>query len=166
MAKNNIGLVYGGAKVGLMGTIADAVLNNNGYVCGIIPRSIHEEFNLVHKQLNEIIVTEGLDERVKLMIERSNAFIALPGGIGTIEEIFRIMTLNSLSLIKKPLVILNTDGFYDELLKFIDHIVSSKYVKDETIKAILRIAQNVDEALQMALRPATSAPKKLDLNLV
>jgi hypothetical protein len=128
LAKRNIGLVYGGASVGIMGALADSVLENGGEVTGVIPESLVESVG--HEKLTELHVVDTMHARKALMFELSCAFIALPGGLGTLEEIFEVLTWGQLGFHKKPCGILNISGYFDHLLRFLEHSVSEKFVKE------------------------------------
>lgn len=122
LAHNNIGLVYGGASIGLMGAVADATLEAGGHVIGVIPHALVGR-EIAHSNLPDLRVVDSMHERKAMMAELSDAFIALPGGIGTFEELFEVWTWTQLGAHAKPCALLNVDGFYDKLLDFIDHVV-------------------------------------------
>ncbi len=124
LAEKNIKLIYGGAKVGLMGTVADACLKNEGYVVGVIPDFIQDK-EIAHPDLSELIVVESMHERKTVMYDNSDGAIILPGGFGTLDEMFELLTWGQLGLHKKPIGVLNINGYYDNLLKFLDHMVDS-----------------------------------------
>lgn len=124
------GLVYGGAHVGLMGEIANHILKNNGTVIGVIPRSL-EEREVAHKELTELFVVENMHQRKMKMHELSDGFIAMPGGLGTIEEIFEMITWAQLGFHNKPCAFLNINGYYDKLLSFLDNCVSEGFLEKE-----------------------------------
>ena len=128
LVQQDIGMVYGGGNVGLMGTIADAALEAGGEVVGVIPRSLVEK-ELAHARLSDLRVVESMHERKALMAELSEAFIALPGGYGTFEEFCEVLTWTQLGLHRKPCGILNIEGYYDHLLALFDHAVSEQFVK-------------------------------------
>lgn len=121
-------LVYGGAHVGLMGLIADTVLSGGGEVIGVIPRQLVEK-EIAHQKLTRLHVVETMHERKALMADLSDAFIALPGAYGTLDELFEILTWAQLGLHQKPIGILNVDGYYDSLLHFLDRCVESGFLK-------------------------------------
>jgi len=128
LAERQIGLVYGGAAVGLMGAIADSVLAAGGEVIGVIPRALAER-EVAHTGLPDLRIVDSMHERKALMAELSDAFIALPGGIGTFEELFEVWTWTQLGAHAKPCGLLNTLGFYDGLLTFLDHVVGESFLK-------------------------------------
>lgn len=127
LAKRQLGLVFGGGKVGLMGATADAVLAGGGEVIGVIPR-ILEEREVAHRGLTELQVVETMHERKRRMYAMSDAMIALPGGIGTFEEIFEALTWNQLELHAKPCGLLNVDGYYDPLVEMLERSVDQGFV--------------------------------------
>ncbi|MGL6111409.1 MAG: TIGR00730 family Rossman fold protein [Rubrivivax sp.] len=120
-------LVYGGGRAGLMGEVADATLSAGGRVVGVIPQSLTER-ELGHTGLHELHVVQSMHERKRLMAERSHAFLALPGGIGTMEELFEVWTWRQLGYHDKPVGLLNTEGYYDALLSFIGTSVDGGFV--------------------------------------
>lgn len=122
-------LVYGGANVGLMEQVAQTVKSNGGEVIGVIPQKIHDR-ELSSKHPDELIITETMAERKKLMHDKSDAFIALPGGFGTLEEILEVITLKQLDYHRKPVVFINTNGFYDALFQQFEHSYSTGFAKD------------------------------------
>jgi uncharacterized protein (TIGR00730 family) len=128
LARRGIGLVYGGGNVGLMGVVADAVLAGGGHVTGVIPEALMAK-EVGHRGLPDLRVVKTMHERKALMAELSDGFVALPGGIGTFEEFFEIVTWAQLGLHSKPCALLNVNGFYDPLLHLLDHAVSEQFVK-------------------------------------
>lgn len=136
MAQNNIDLVYGGAKVGLMGAIADGVLNKNGKVFGVLPDFLMKK-EIAHDNLTELIIVKSMHERKTKMNELSHGVIALPGGFGTLEEFFEMLTWAQLGLHKKPIGILNIDGFYDLLLEFMMKMVKEGFLKEVNQQMII-----------------------------
>lgn len=119
LAKQNIGLVYGGANVGLMGAVADGALSENGTVIGVLPNFLRSK-EIAHQGLTELILVESMHERKTKMSELCDGVIALPGGFGTLEELFEMLTWAQLGLHKKPIAILNISGFYDSLLELLE----------------------------------------------
>jgi len=128
LARNQIGIVYGGGKVGLMGSLADAALQAGGDVIGVIPRSLVEK-ELSHPGISDLRVVGSMHERKALMADLADAFIALPGGYGTFEEFCEVLTWTQLGLHRKPCGILNVEGYYDHFLTFFDHAVAEHFVK-------------------------------------
>lgn len=137
LVERDLGLVYGGASVGIMGLVADAVLQRGGRVIGVIPEAL-ERKELAHRGLTELHVTASMHERKMRMAELSDGFIALPGGIGTFEEIFEIWTWAQLGFHAKPCGLLNIAGYYDGLTHFLDHAVAERFVKPQH-RAILHV---------------------------
>lgn len=128
MSRLDIGLVYGGAKVGLMGIIANRMLQNGSEVIGVMPRSL-VEIEVAHPSLTKLHTVNSMSERKELMAELSDGFIMLPGGAGTLDEFFEMFTTAQLGYHAKPCAILNTNGYYDSLLEFLDNAVSQGFVK-------------------------------------
>jgi len=125
-----ITLVYGGANVGLMGILADTMLAGGGNVIGVMPKSLVER-EVAHADLTEMHIVEGMQERKALMADLSDAFIALPGAYGTLDELFEVLTWNQLGIIHKPIGLLNLDGFFNSLLQMLDHAVEEKFLRPE-----------------------------------
>ena len=136
LANQGLSLIYGGGSVGLMGTVADAILANGGEAIGVIP-SFMEPWEVQHKGLTECIVTDSMHTRKQLMAEKSDAVIALPGGWGTLDELFEILTWRQLGLHKMPIGILNINGFYDHLLVMLEKMVSEGFVKEANLKMLI-----------------------------
>jgi uncharacterized protein (TIGR00730 family) len=128
LAANGVGLVYGGAQVGLMGIVADSALAAGGSVVGVIPRAL-EELELAHRGLTELHVVGSMHERKALMAELADGFIALPGGIGTLEELFEVMTWAQLGMHRKPCGLLDVDGYFAGLLAFLDHMADERFLR-------------------------------------
>lgn len=128
LARSGIDLVYGGASVGLMGAVADAVLAAGGQVTGVIPRALVDK-EVAHLGLTDLRIVNSMHERKALMANLSDGFIALPGGIGTLEELFEVWTWAQLGSHGKPCAVLNVLGFYDGMLEFLDHVVGQGFLK-------------------------------------
>lgn len=128
-------LVYGGGKVGLMGIVADAVLAAGGRVVGVIPRKLRER-EVGHSQLSEIHVVDTMHQRKQMMAERADAFLALPGGIGTLEELFEVWTWRQIGYHDQPIGLLNVNGFYDGLLAFMRHTVAEAFLDQRQLDAL------------------------------
>jgi uncharacterized protein (TIGR00730 family) len=128
LADKEIGLVYGGASVGLMGALADAVLSHGGSAIGVMPQSI-ANVKIAHNGLTELRVVSSMHERKAQMADLSDGFVVLPGGIGSLEESFEVWTWSQLGIHSKPIGLLNVDGFYDGLEMFLDHLVVEGFVK-------------------------------------
>jgi uncharacterized protein (TIGR00730 family) len=130
LAMRGLGLVYGGASVGLMGAVADAALGAGGEVVGVIPRGLMDR-ELGHRRLTALHVVESMHQRKRMMADLADAFIALPGGAGTLEEIFEIWTWAQLGDHEKPCGLLNVAGFYDRLIGFLDHAAGDRFMRPE-----------------------------------
>ena len=128
LVERGMGLVYGGAKVGVMGAVADEVLAGGGNVVGVIPRALALQ-EVAHDRLSELIVTESMHERKTIMADRADAFVALPGGIGTLEELFEAWTWAQLGFHGKPCGLLNVEAYFDALVRFLDHAVTEEYLQ-------------------------------------
>ena len=130
MARQNIELVYGGSSAGLMGCVADAVLGAGGRVCGVMPRVLvdHEQ---AHIGLSDLHVVEDMHQRKAVMMELADAFIALPGGTGTLEELFEVWAWRQIGIHNKAFGLLNIEGYYDHLLAFISHAADEEFIRDE-----------------------------------
>jgi hypothetical protein len=145
LARNHIELVYGGAMVGLMGAVADGVLGGGGRVTGVLPRFLGIK-EVAHESLSELIMVDTMHERKKIMHERSDAAMALPGGFGTLEEFFEVLTWAQLGLHQKPMGLLNTGGFYDGLIGFIHSMVEKGFLKEINRDMVL-VSDNIDDLL-------------------
>ena len=128
LVERGYGLVYGGGNVGLMTVIADTVLELKGHVTGVIPDSLVSK-EVAHSGLSDLRVVGSMHERKALMAELSDGFIAMPGGIGTLEEFFEVLSWAQLGLHEKPCALLNVDGYYDPLIQFMDHAVGEDFIK-------------------------------------
>lgn len=135
-AERNITLVYGAAKIGVMGTIAKSVLDNSGKVIGIIPNFLKKK-EVVHLGLTKLITTQNMHERKLKMQETSDGFIALPGGMGTLEELFEIITWLQLGLHQKPIGLLNINGFYNDLIKMLETMVRKGFLSMDNYNLLL-----------------------------
>ena len=153
LAKRGITLIYGGGHVGLMGAAADAALAAGGRVVGVIPADIAER-EVEHHGLTELHVVASMHQRKKKMFSLSDAMIALPGGLGTMEELFEVWTWNQLGFHNKPVGLLNVAGYYDHLLAFLDHMVAQRFVQPAH-RQLLQVGSDVPELLDrlMAYRP-------------
>ncbi|KRD12648.1 LOG family protein YvdD [Flavobacterium sp. Root901] len=146
LAKQNIGLVYGGANVGLMGAVADGALSENGTVIGVLPNFLRSK-EIAHKGLTELILVESMHERKTKMSDLCDGVIALPGGFGTLEELFEMLTWAQLGLHKKPIGILNINGFYDALIELLKVMVEKGLLKDAN-KEMLLVSNNIEDLLE------------------
>lgn len=136
LARRGISLVYGGGNVGLMGVLADSVLASGGEVVGVIPEALMDK-EVGHRELPDLRIVKTMHERKALMAELSDGFIALPGGLGTFEEFFEIVTWAQLGLHSKPCALLNVNGFYDPLLRLLDHAIEERFVKPKQRALVL-----------------------------
>lgn len=138
LCARDLGLVYGGASVGVMGTIADGVLAHGGEAIGVIPESLVRK-EVAHQGLSELIVTPDMHERKRVMAERADGFIAMPGGLGTLEELFEILTWAQLRFHAKPCGLLNINGYFDSLVAFLDNAVTEGFIHPDH-RAMLKVA--------------------------
>ena len=146
LARRRVGVVYGGSKVGLMQAVAQGALEAGGPVVGVIP-TVLVDLEVAHTELTELHVTDTMHTRKAMMSERADAFIALPGGFGTFEELFEVLAWQTLKLHSKPVLLLNINGFYDGMLAFLDHCVTEGMLKPKN-RAILLVADTVEDALE------------------
>ncbi|HEY4357017.1 MAG TPA: TIGR00730 family Rossman fold protein [Acidobacteriaceae bacterium] len=147
LADRGLGLIYGGAKVGLMQACAEAALAAGGHVVGVIPHVL-VDLEVAHHGITELHVVDTMHTRKALMGEKASAFIVLPGGFGTFEEMFEVLAWQTLKLHDKPVVLLNVAGFYDTMLRFLDECVREGLLR-ATAREVLLVATSVDEALQL-----------------
>ena len=161
LAREKIKLIYGAGNIGLMGVVADACLAANGHVIGVIPTKLVEK-EVAHKGLSELFVVDSMHERKALMASKSEAFIALPGGFGTCDELFEILTWAQLGIHHNPIGILNTAGFFDPLLAWIDQMIEQGFVKPK-FRQLLLVATKPDELLELILQGAKL--RELDIDL-
>ena len=145
VAQAGIEVVYGGGGIGLMGRLADSVLANGGKITGVIPAFMKEE-GWDHLEVGEMIITSDMGERKKRMFALADAVVALPGGVGTLEELTEAMTLKQLGLFQGPIIILNTMNFYKSFIEFLEHMVSGNFLRYEH-KGMWEIAQTVEEVM-------------------
>ena len=136
LAARGIGVVYGGGGVGLMGALADAVLAEGGEITGVIPRSLTDR-EIAHRDVSDMRVVGSMHERKALMAELADAFVALPGGIGTLEELFEVYTWAQLGLHRKPCALLNVEGYYDGVADFLDHAVAERFLRQGTRELLM-----------------------------
>jgi len=157
LAERGIGLVYGGGKVGLMGVLADTALAAGGEVIGVMPRALIDR-EIGHAGLTDLRVVDSMHERKALMAELSDAFVAAPGGIGTLEELIEVYTWSQLGLHEKPCGVLNVRGYYDGLAAFLDHAVDEGFLRTEH-RAVLSVA---DEPAALLERLAAYTPPAVE----
>ena len=155
LASRGIGLVYGGARVGIMGAVADAVLSRGGHVTGVIPGALVEK-EVAHNGLSELRVVASMHERKAMMADLSDGFIALPGGWGTLDEFFEILTWAQLGLHRKPCGLLNVYGYFDGLMSFLEHSYTEGFVRRE-YQSMISVSESADALLEQlaAYRPPT-----------
>jgi len=147
LVRRQIDLVYGGARVGLMGFIADAVLAAGGHVIGVIPEALVVK-EVAHKDLSDLRVVGSMHQRKAVMMELADGFIALPGGWGTLEEFFEVLTWGQLGLHRKPCGLLNVCGYFDGLLSFVEHSISEGFVRSEC-RAMISVASSANELIDL-----------------
>ena len=149
IAKKGINVIFGGGNVGLMKIISDTALDNGVEVLGISLKSLHA-LELANPRLNEIVVTDTLLDRKDEFMSRSDAFIVLPGGVGSLDELAEIMASNQLGIINKPVGILNTEGYYDHLLKWFDKAVEEGFISSANLKELL-VSDNPEELVDLVV---------------
>ena len=162
LTAEGIGLVYGGGGVGLMGALADAVIEAGGELTGVIPRALVDR-EIAHRDVMDMRVVGSMHERKALMADLSDAFVALPGGIGTLEELFEVYTWAQLGLHRKPCALLNIEGYYDGIEDFLAHAVAERFLRDETRDLLM--VETDPAALIERLRtfePPAVVPKWID----
>ena len=145
LAREGIGLVYGGGKLGLMGAVADAAIASGGEAIGVIPQAL-VDYEIAHQGLTELRIVNSMHERKSQMADLADGFVALPGGLGTLEELFEIWTWSQLGYHRKPVAIMNVGGFFDELIQFLDRLVERGFVRPEN-RAMLIVAADTDELI-------------------
>lgn len=158
LAENDIRLIYGGGSVGLMGTVARATLDSGGSVTGIIPHFLQER-EVMLSSLEDLVVTADMHERKQLMFQKADGFIALPGGIGTLEEAVEMMTWAQLGQHRKPIVLANINGFWSPLLELLDHMRSQGFIRPDTEVPYL-VARRIEDAIPMLRRAVSDGPVK------
>lgn len=160
LAENNVRLIYGGGRVGLMGVVADSVMANNGKVTGFIPQYLHE-YEVGHNSITELFIVDTMHERKRLMFEHSDAFIVLPGGFGTLDEICEILTWKQLRLHNKPIIFIDINQYWSPLFDtFVDHMIDKTFVRSEH-KDFYKIIQSTEKL--PSLIQAISPEKGLNL---
>lgn len=150
-AQQNIGIVYGGANIGIMGEIAQSTLDAGGHVTGVLPR-FWENTPQKHDHLSELIITGTMHERKQIMYDLSDAFIAFPGGVGTLEELVEMMTWSQLGHHNKPILMVNIDKFWQPLIFLLEHMEQDEFIRDG-LEVAYRVAENVEEILPKLQRP-------------
>ena len=160
MVREKIQLVYGGGRLGLMGLIADSVLELGGFVYGVIPQAL-VDIEVAHVNVTELHIVETMHERKAKMTELADAFLALPGGIGTLDEFFEAWSWNALGYHKKPFCLLNVNGYWDGLIEFIDHSTASGFMSQQRRRQLL-VAGSPEEALELLDEAVTAATQGMD----
>ena len=162
LAREGIGVVYGGGGVGLMGKLADAVLANGGEITGVIPHALVER-EIGHRKVEDMRLVDSMHERKALMAELADAFVALPGGIGTLEELFEVFTWSQLGLHRKPLALLDVESYYERIAAFLDHAVEERFLSAHQRSTLIveRDAGALLERLK-AYEPSAVEPKWID----
>ena len=150
MVANNIQLIYGGASIGLMGSLANRILASGGRVTGVIPKALASQ-EIAHNGLTQLHVTHSMHERKMKMAELADGFVALPGGIGTLEELFEIWTWSQLEFHHKPIGLLNVGSYYDTLLSFLDHMQQEQFFKSQHRALLLTDTQAQPLLAQMSV---------------
>jgi uncharacterized protein (TIGR00730 family) len=161
LAENGVGLVYGGGSIGLMGAVATGALDHGGKVTGIIPTFLTRREHALQRA-QELVVTKDMHERKQLMFERSDAFVAFPGGVGTLEELVEQMTWSQLGRHSKPILLANIDGFWDPLLVLIDHMKQTAFIRPNLWVDVLT-ADRVEDILPMIEAAAAHLPETAKL---
>lgn len=154
LAQRNIGIIYGGANVGLMQAVAQSAIELGGRVVGVIPE-ILVDLEVAHHGISELHITSTMHTRKEMMADLADAFLVLPGGFGTLEELFEVLTWHALRIHQKPIVLININGFYDKLLDFLDHCVAHGVLKQRNrqIPIVVRSIEEVFTQLELAARP-------------
>ena len=147
MAERGIGLVYGGGRLGLMGVVADAVMNAGGEAYGVIPQALID-LEVAHTGLTELHIVTSMHERKAMMTELTDAFVAIPGGIGTLDELFEAWSWNALGYHAKPFALLNVDGFWDGMISFLDHVAASGFMSAARRDQLL-VADGIGDAIDL-----------------
>lgn len=161
LASEGISLVYGGSNVGLMRTVADAVLAGGGRVVGVMPRVL-VEMEVVHDGLSELVEVDSMHERKRIMAERADGFVALPGGIGTLDELAEILVWYQLEIHRKPVALLNVAGYFDPLLAFLDHMVTERFYRAEHRAGLLVEREPLALLASMRAHRPTKVQKWID----
>lgn len=160
IAARGLQLVYGGGRVGLMGIMADAALGAGGTVVGIIPEHI-QVLEVEHTGLTELHVVDSMHTRKRMMFDRSDAFIVLPGGLGTLDEAFEMMTWLQLKLHDKPIVFVDVDGYWRPFLRLVDHMIAQGFCRPEH-RDLFRVVETVDEVFGVLATPLPAAGNASD----
>jgi uncharacterized protein (TIGR00730 family) len=143
-------VISGGGRVGMMGTLTEGARSRGGYTFGVIPQSL-VDLEVADQQSDELVITDGMAARKTVMMDRADAFLVLPGGLGTLDELFEVWTLAVLGLHARPVVLLDIDGFYGGLVSWLQGLVVQGFVQEDAL-AMVHLARNVDEALDVVQR--------------
>lgn len=154
LARAGIQLVYGGGRVGLMGILADSVLDAGGKAIGIIPEHISKR-EIQHNDLTELHVVDSMHIRKQMMVDKSDAFVVLPGGIGTLDELCEVMTWRQLGIHDKPIIIVNSQGYWTPFIQMIDNVIAARFMRDEDRRLFTEVA-----TIEEALKALTEAPSE------
>ena len=149
LAENKIKIVYGGAKIGMMGAIANASIEKGGEVIGVIPSFLMMR-EAAHDNISGLMIVKTMAERKRALIDLADAFVILPGGIGTLDELTEVISLNQLKIIKKPVIILNINNYFDTLIAYLKHTVAEGYMKNDVLSSIIveKLPEKVIEVLK------------------
>ena len=147
LAQNDFHIVYGGSKIGLMGAMANEAIAGSAYVIGVMPEHLSKH-EIAHTNLSEIHVVESMHARKKMMADLADAFVAMPGGCGTLDEYFEIFTWSQIGLHDKPVILFNIDGYYDALLQHFERMLADGFVRTEQ-REILKVANSIEELLEL-----------------
>lgn len=150
LADSGISLVYGGGDCGIMGAVANAVMQNGGWVTGVFPESLRNIEN-EHQSLNKIIIVDSMHTRKEIMYKKADVFVILPGGFGTMDEMFEILTWKQLELHHKPIVIFNHEHYWDHLVALMDNIIAKGFARFET-KSLYQVVDSLDELMNYLIR--------------
>lgn len=155
MAERDIGLVYGGARIGIMGAVADAVMRGGGRAIGVIPQHLQES-EVGHHGITELKVVDSMHTRKKLMFDISDAFAVLPGGLGTLDEFFEILTWRQLALHDKPVALVNIEGYWDPLLGLVDQVIGRGFARD-TVRQHYSVVNSIGRLFDILAAPGDTA---------
>ena len=161
LAAAGIALVFGGGRIGLMGIAADAALTAGGQVIGVIPATLRDA-ELAHQGVSELVVVDTMHDRKRVMAERADAFAVLPGGIGTLDEMFEMLTWRQLGLHDKPILLIDVAGYWQPLRVLLDHIVEQRFAKS-LVPRLVEIVPNVAALMTALRRPASRGKTRSDL---
>lgn len=150
MAKDGHRLIYGGSSLGIMGALADSVMKHKGEVIGVIPEKLFKK-EVAHRGITQLITVENMHQRKSIMADLADAFIAFPGGFGTLEELFEIITWNQIGIFQKPVTIFNPSGFYNSLIEMIEHAANSGFIRPENM-SIFNVAETLDDCIQLSVK--------------